>query len=146
MNKSDIELIKATHEYAEQVWQFRQEILDCDSNSESQFAGCLSLDEATSAEKWIRWCQLRNMFLQLPTLLYAKAIITWSGLLICATISITLSSELGAVIVVILFALPNEDTVTQRKCFDRISVTQKSLVLRNYWLPVIQIMLQARER
>ena len=49
MNKSDIELIKATHEYAEQVWQFRQEILDCDSNSESQFAGCLSLDEATSA-------------------------------------------------------------------------------------------------
>ncbi len=60
MNKSDIELIEATHEYAEQVWQFRQEILDCDSNSESQFAGCLSLDEATSAEEWIRWCQLRT--------------------------------------------------------------------------------------
>lgn len=60
MNKSDIELIKAPPEYAEQVWQFRQEILDCDNNSKSQFAGCLSLDEATSAEEWIRWCQLRN--------------------------------------------------------------------------------------
>ena len=45
---------------AEQVWQFRQEVFDCDSNSESQFAGCLSLDEATSAEEWIHWCQLRT--------------------------------------------------------------------------------------
>ena len=52
-------LIEATLEYAEQVWQFRQEVLDCDSDSSSQFAGCLSLDEATSAEEWIRWCQLR---------------------------------------------------------------------------------------
>lgn len=55
----NITLIKATPEYAEQVWQFRQEVFDCDSNSESQFAGCLSLDEATSAKEWIHWCQLR---------------------------------------------------------------------------------------
>ena len=60
MNKSDIELIEATPKYAEQVWQFRQEVLDCDSNSESQFAGCLSLDEATSAERWIHLCKLRT--------------------------------------------------------------------------------------
>ena len=60
MNKSDIELIKAPPEYAEQVWQFRQEVLDHDKNSGSRFAGCLSLEEATSAEEWIRWCQLRN--------------------------------------------------------------------------------------
>ncbi len=53
-------LIEATPDYAKQVWQFRQEVLDCDSNSESHFAGCLSLDEATSAEKWIHWCQLRT--------------------------------------------------------------------------------------
>lgn len=60
MNKSDIELIKATPEYAEQVWQFRKDVFDYDSDNESQFAGCLSLDEATSAEEWIRWCQLRT--------------------------------------------------------------------------------------
>lgn len=57
---TDIYLIEATFEYAEQVWQFRKDVFDYDNNSESQFAGCLSLDEATSAEEWIRWCQLRT--------------------------------------------------------------------------------------
>ena len=57
---TDIYLIEATPEYAEQVWQFRQEIFDCDKDSESPFAGCLSLDEAASAEEWIRLCQLRR--------------------------------------------------------------------------------------
>ena len=57
---TDIYLTEATSEYAEQVWQFRQEIFDCDKDSESQFAGCLSLDEAASAEEWIRLCQLRR--------------------------------------------------------------------------------------
>ena len=57
---TDIYLIEATPKYAEQVWQFRQEIFDCDKDSESQFAGCFSLDEATSAEEWIRWCRLRT--------------------------------------------------------------------------------------
>lgn len=56
----EIYLIEATFEYAEQVWQFRQEVFDCDNNSGSQFAGCLSLDEAASAKEWIRWCQLRT--------------------------------------------------------------------------------------
>ena len=45
---TDIYLIEATFEYAEQVWQFRQEVFDYDNNSESQFAGCLSLDEAAA--------------------------------------------------------------------------------------------------
>ena len=54
-----ITLIEATPEYAEQVWQFRQEVFDYDNNIGSQFAGCLSLDEAASAKEWIRWCQLR---------------------------------------------------------------------------------------
>lgn len=57
---TDIYLIEATFEYAEQVWQFRQEVFDDDNNSESQFAGCLSLDEAASAEEWIKMCQLRK--------------------------------------------------------------------------------------
>ena len=48
---TDIYLIEATFEYAEQVWQFCQEVFDCDNNSGSQFAGCLSLDEAKSAEE-----------------------------------------------------------------------------------------------
>lgn len=55
-----IELIEAALEYAEQVWQFRQEVFDCDKDSESQFAGGLSLDEAASADEWIRCCQLRT--------------------------------------------------------------------------------------
>lgn len=55
-----IKLIEAALEYAEQVWQFRQEVFDCDKDSESQFAGCLSLDEATSADEWIQWCHLRK--------------------------------------------------------------------------------------
>ena len=59
-----IELIEAALEYAEQVWQFRQEVFDYDNNSEIQFAGCFSLDEAASAEEWIRLCQLSgNKFL-----------------------------------------------------------------------------------
>ena len=122
---TDIYLIEATPEYAEQVWQFRQEIFDCDKDSESQFAGCLSLDEAASAGEWIQWCQLRKsesncrqtgVDVPLTTLLYAKVTIDWSVLSICAIISITLFSELGAVIVVIQFAPLNEDTVMQRKC------------------------------
>ena len=60
MNNGDLELIESNMEYAEQVWQLRQEVFDYDNNNESQFAGCLSLYEATSAEEWIRWCQLRT--------------------------------------------------------------------------------------
>ena len=53
---TSLKLVEATPEYAEQVWRFRQEVFDYDNNNESQFAGCLSLDEAASAEEWIRWC------------------------------------------------------------------------------------------
>ena len=121
-------MIEATPEYAEQVWQFRQEVFDYDNNSESQFAGCLSLDEAASAEEWIRWCQLRTSKetceqtgVDVPSTTYfaiRKKMIGWLVLLICDTLSITLFSELGAVIAVILFVLPSEDTATQRKCCD----------------------------
>ena len=39
-----IELIEVNVEYADDIWQFRQEILECDAESEDQFAGCMSLD------------------------------------------------------------------------------------------------------
>lgn len=55
-----IELIEATLDYAKDIWQFRQEVLERDADNESQFAGCLSLDTCSSAEEWIEMCRLRN--------------------------------------------------------------------------------------
>lgn len=53
-------LIEPTYEYEEDIWAFRQEILDKDSRSEDQFAGCLSLDTCSSAEEWIDICSRRK--------------------------------------------------------------------------------------
>ena len=55
-----IELVEVQTKYADEIWRFRQEILDCDAEDEDQFAGCLSLDESKSAEEWIRICELRK--------------------------------------------------------------------------------------
>lgn len=55
-----IELIEATLNYAKDIWQFRQEVLEHDADNENQFAGCLSLDTCSSAEEWIEMCLLRN--------------------------------------------------------------------------------------
>ena len=55
-----IELVEVQTKYADDIWRFRQEIVDCDAENEDQFAGCLSLDESKSAEEWIRICQLRK--------------------------------------------------------------------------------------
>ena len=55
-----IELIEVNVEYADDIWQFRQEILECDAESEDQFAGCMSLDTSESAEEWIKICELRK--------------------------------------------------------------------------------------
>lgn len=55
-----IELIEPGMKYADDIWEFRREILDCDAESESQFAGCISLDVSTSAEAWIKICELRK--------------------------------------------------------------------------------------
>lgn len=46
--------------YADDIWAFRQEIMDCDAESEDRFAGCISLDVSTSAEEWIKICKLRR--------------------------------------------------------------------------------------
>ena len=51
-----IELVEVQKKYAVDIWEFRQEILECDAENEDQFAGCLSLDKSKSAEEWIRIC------------------------------------------------------------------------------------------
>ena len=53
-------LIEPTNKYADEIWAFRQEILDFDADNEDQFAGCLSLDTSSSAEEWIQICNLRK--------------------------------------------------------------------------------------
>ena len=55
-----IELVELQIKYAEDIWNFRQEIIDNDADSENQFAGCGCLDKCNSAEEWIRICKLRN--------------------------------------------------------------------------------------
>ena len=56
----EIRLVEPTAEYAEDLWAFRQEILEYDADSDDQFAGCMSLDKCKSAEEWIRICSLRK--------------------------------------------------------------------------------------
>ncbi len=55
-----IELIEPNMKYADDIWEFRREILDCDAESDDRFAGCLSLDVSTSAKEWIQICNLRK--------------------------------------------------------------------------------------
>ena len=55
-----IELIEPEMKYADEIWEFRQEIFDCDAEHEDQFAGCISLDISKSAEEWIKICELRK--------------------------------------------------------------------------------------
>ena len=53
-------LIESQQMYADEIWKFRQEILEYDAENESQFAGCLSLDVSKSSEEWIKICELRK--------------------------------------------------------------------------------------
>ena len=55
-----IELVKPQIRYAEDIWNFRQEIINNDADNVDQFAGCGCLDKCNSAEEWIRICKLRN--------------------------------------------------------------------------------------
>ena len=55
-----IVLIEPQKEYADEIWKFRQEIIECDVENEDQFAGCISLDVSKSAEEWIKICELRK--------------------------------------------------------------------------------------
>ena len=53
-------LIEPQIEYADDIWEFRREILEWDADIEDQFAGCMSLDVCKSAEEWIKICSLRK--------------------------------------------------------------------------------------
>lgn len=55
-----IELIEPQMKYADDIWKFRQEILECDAENVDQFAGCMSLDVCKSADEWIKICELRK--------------------------------------------------------------------------------------
>ena len=50
-NVPDIRLMEPTTEYARDIWNFRQEIMD--SDDKDKFAGCGNLRECSSAEEWI---------------------------------------------------------------------------------------------
>ena len=56
----EIVLVGPSREYAEDLWAFRQEIIDKDADNEDRFAGCMSLDHSDSADEWIRICTLRK--------------------------------------------------------------------------------------
>ena len=56
----EIKLVEPSLEYADDLWAFRQEILDADSEDDDQFAGCMALDKSSSAEEWINICSLRK--------------------------------------------------------------------------------------
>ena len=56
----EIELVEPQPKYAEQIWEFRREIVECDAQSEDQFAGCMSLDRSSSAKEWVKLCELRK--------------------------------------------------------------------------------------
>ncbi len=61
MNLMDeIILVDPSLEYAEDLWAFRQEIIDINADNKDQFAGCMSLDSSNSADEWIRICTLRK--------------------------------------------------------------------------------------
>ena len=55
-----IKLISPQMKYADDIWKFRQEILDFDFDNEDKFAGCMSLDSCKSADEWINICELRK--------------------------------------------------------------------------------------
>ena len=57
---TDLKLIEATPEYAGQLWQFRKEVFEHDPDDGNRFAGCMSIESASSAEEWIKMCQLRK--------------------------------------------------------------------------------------
>ena len=60
MTNGEIILVEPGAAYADEIWAFRQEILDNDANTEDQFAGCGCLDRCKSAEEWIKICILRQ--------------------------------------------------------------------------------------
>ena len=47
----EIILVEPSREYAEDLWAFRQEIIDADADNEDQFAGCMSLNSSKKSRR-----------------------------------------------------------------------------------------------
>jgi predicted acetyltransferase len=55
---SIIKLIEPDISYANDIWEFRNEILNYDSGNKNRFAGCRCLHRCKSPEEWINTCKL----------------------------------------------------------------------------------------
>jgi len=53
-----IRLIPPTNHFANDIWRFRQEIID--STDADKFAGCSGLEDCTSAEEWIESIRVKS--------------------------------------------------------------------------------------
>ena len=53
-------LTEADFQFSAELESFKSEILLYDAGNEDQFAGCMGLRDAPSAEDWIRLCNLRK--------------------------------------------------------------------------------------
>ncbi len=57
---SIIKLIEPAIAYADDIWEFRKEIIDFNDNDEDKFAGCSGLEKCESVEEWLEKCELRK--------------------------------------------------------------------------------------
>lgn len=55
---NEIMLIEPIESYVDDIWRFRQEVID--SDDKDKFAGCGNLEECTSAEEWIETIRIRS--------------------------------------------------------------------------------------
>ena len=53
-------LIEANEQYIDELEQFKNEVLVHDTENEDQFAGCLGLENCSTAKEWIEMCNLRK--------------------------------------------------------------------------------------
>ena len=53
-------LTEANKKYADELAQFKNEVLIFDKDNANQFAGCMGLEDCNTAEEWIDLCNLRK--------------------------------------------------------------------------------------
>ena len=56
-----IKLVPVSSDYVEDLWAFRQEVVEHDADDENQFAGCMGLRESRTPEEWIELCAKRQL-------------------------------------------------------------------------------------
>ena len=60
MEIKEIELIEINEKYIDEVWDFKKELLEKDSNNEDLFAGCGDLSKSNTKEEYLEKCKLRK--------------------------------------------------------------------------------------